>query len=261
MVASAYAVLRISLSHGKREIREISTGNEDGHILGVCTIPAGPGGSAACAILRDGGRISICGLDTPDGCVSLTYLPCTLMLTLPGSPGWSLAPRNSSIFHLSTTTKLSVGPPMARSTCKISITHRARLYQCRSSNTSLVFMYSLRQPCRLQTRPGYVGPLVLQSWENLATLPTFKVSLHLLKAAAISRARVKRPPSRQGPFASYPLLPKPTMHLHADPFHRARLRSLLLDNLDHLPVWPTYPRFKMKRRKKKPQLPLMGLDT
>lgn len=70
LVASAFAVLRIPLGRGKREIREISIGNEEGHILALCTVPAGAGDSAPCAILRDEGRISICGLNTPDGYVS-----------------------------------------------------------------------------------------------------------------------------------------------------------------------------------------------
>ena len=67
MVASAYAVLRISLSEGQRVIKEVSTGNEEVYILAMCAVPAGFTGAATCAILRDEGRISICSLDTPDG--------------------------------------------------------------------------------------------------------------------------------------------------------------------------------------------------
>jgi len=71
IVASAYNVLRICLSQSKREIREINAGREDGKILAICTAPTAEP-SEMCVVLRDGGRISLCGLDSPDGYVPVT---------------------------------------------------------------------------------------------------------------------------------------------------------------------------------------------
>jgi hypothetical protein len=94
---------------------------------------------------------------------SSCHLSLERLIDISGSRGWSLVHRHSLISHPSTIIRSLVGQPTAKSTCVAPITHRARLSQCRSSNTSLESMYSLHQPCRLQTRPGYVGPLVLQS--------------------------------------------------------------------------------------------------
>jgi len=71
IAASAYNVLRICLSQSKRETREINAGKEDGKILAICTAPTAES-SGMCAVLRDGGRISLCGLDSPDGYVPVT---------------------------------------------------------------------------------------------------------------------------------------------------------------------------------------------
>jgi hypothetical protein len=191
---------------------------------------------------------------------SSCHLSLERLIDISGSRGWSLVHRHSLISHPSTIIRSLVGQPTAKSTCVAPITHRARLSQCRSSNTSLESMYSLHQPCRLQTRPGYVGPLVLQSWVNPATLPTSKVFLHL-RVVVTSRARAKHHPNRQRPSASYPLLLAPNRHQHLEPSHLAHHRSLSPVNLDHLPVWPTYQRFKMKRRKKTSLLRLGEIST
>jgi hypothetical protein len=66
LVASTYNVLRVTLSRNKREIREINAGGEEGKILALCTVPASGGSTESCAVLREGGQISLCGLDAPD---------------------------------------------------------------------------------------------------------------------------------------------------------------------------------------------------
>jgi hypothetical protein len=248
-VTSTYAVLRISLSHGQRVIREVSTGNEEGHILAVCTVPAGSGGSETCAILRDEGRISICGLDTPDGYASLLVLVPVQWIDALVSPGRLLAPRNLSTSRLSTTIRSLVERPGEKCLYKTSIILQARQCHWYPSTSSLEHMYSLHLRPYHQTRLACVAPLVLRSSVNLGTPPISNCYLHPHKAAATSRASRLRYRARQ--YEWYPPPLNPNKHLCPDLSRLARLHSPSRDNLDHLPAWLISLQSRMKRRKKK----------
>lgn len=76
IIASAYTVLLVKKgSDGKRVITEISPGSVAGKILAVCSVPRPAltaDSTCNCAVLREGGVVSLFGLDIPDGYVHLS---------------------------------------------------------------------------------------------------------------------------------------------------------------------------------------------